>query len=220
MSSLAILRSDALHIYTSDHATPVGGSFPKTAVSDMEVVNEGELSGFIAKLFPVAPHAPVPLIFVVSDELCFSLPFSEANKEEVEKRLVSLTPFSHVATTRLAAQKQEYFVATNQDLYESVARALMTVGYQTTVVIPWTHLLQLGFTKGEVDTSVVKRVFDGLTTIRPYGFPLTVENREEPVSSVPTMGKHPTKFHRGWIVFAVVALLYAFGMYWFFIRTG
>ena len=219
MSALAILRSGALYLYTGDRATPIGGSFPKTAIADMEVVNEGELSGFIGKLIPVTPHAPVPTVLVVSDELCFSLPFTQKNKEDIEKRLVSLTPFSHVATTLLAAQKQEYLVATNQDLYESVARALMAVGYQTTLVIPWTHLVQLGFTNGEVDTSVVKRVFDALTTIRPYALPLTVENREEPISSVPAMGKHPTKYHWGWIAFVVVALLYAFGMYWFFIRA-
>lgn len=220
MSALAIVRSEALQLYTNERPDSIRGSFPKTAISDMEVVSEGELGGFIAKLVPVTPHAPVSTVLVVGDELCFSLPFTQESKEEIEKRLVSLTPFSHVATTVLAVQKQHYLVATNQDLYESVARALMTQGYQATLVIPWTHLVQLGLTKGDIDMGVVKRVFDALPTIRPYALPLTVENREEPVSTVSTVGKHPTKYRWGWIVFAGVALLYALGMYWFFIRTG
>ena len=218
MSALAILRSEALYLYLSDIPAPLGGSISRTAVADMEVISEDELVLSVAKLLPQTSKTVIPTVLVLSDELCFTQTVAEKSKEDDEKRLIGVTPFAHVATTTLTVQEQQYLIATNQDYYESVSRALALRGYQVTLVIPWSSLIHHRVTKGEVDMVTVKRVFDTMSDLRSSAFPLVVEKKES-LSTVPsTKGKPQQKFLWGWIVFGVGASAYAFAMYWFFIR--
>lgn len=220
MSALAILRSEALYIYYSDQPAPIGGTLPKIAVADMEVVSEEELTASIAKLVPSAQHALIPTVLVLSDELCFIQPFKGENKEEAEKILVSLTPFAHVATMSVNFGDQKYFIGTNQDYYEAVSRALIARGHQVAFVIPWSVLVRSGVTKGELDMVTVKHTFDNLTSLRSSVFPLLTEYRQKQESETSSAKKVPPKLPIGWVLFGVGALAYVFVMYWFFIRSG
>lgn len=218
MSALAVLRSEALYLYYTDHTAPIGGTLPKIAVSDMEVLSEEALTAAVTKFIPAVPHTSVPTVLVLGDELCFTQPFKEGDKEDAEKALIALTPFAHVATASLTVQNQRYFIATNQDYYEAVVRSLAARGHQVSLVVPWICLVRSGMTKGELDMVTVKRVFDNLSSLRMCIFPLVVENREVPVSSVTVPEKPKSKLPVGWIIFGVGALVYGFVMYWFFIR--
>lgn len=219
MSALAILRPDSLTIAYSDRAVTTGGVLPKTAVADMEVVSETDLTNILTKLIPSNAKVSTPTILAISDELCYTLPLDEKGKENVEKLLVSLTPFNEVATTSLVGKSQKYMVATNQELYESVARALGTRNHQVILVIPWMHITQMGLAKDKIDAAVVKRLHDNLSMLRPYGLPFQ-SGEAAPVVIMPGITKGPAKFSIWWVVFLVAALLYGFVMYWFFIRTG
>jgi hypothetical protein len=221
MSALAIIQPDTLTLYYSDKSA-VGIPVPRTAIADMEVVSEEEIAGLVVKMLGGTPvTGSTPTVLVVSDKFCFSLPLGEKDEEEIEKRLLSLTPFAHVATTHLSAQKQKYLVATNQDLYESVARSLADRGHQVVLVVSWLHLVHAGITQGALDQSVVKKVFESMMVLRPFAFSLTVESASEPSRpSAPTQVKPPAKIPVGWIVFGGVALLYALIMLIFFFRGG
>lgn len=218
MSALVILRPETLYVYYSDRTAPVGGSIAKSAVSDMEVVSEEELTSSVAKLVPSVPKIIVSAIIVLSDELCFIQAVEDGNRDEAETKLISATPFVHVTTSFVTFNDQSYLIATNQDYYESIARAMAVQQHQVILVIPWSCLVQHGMTKGEVDSSTVKRVFDGIAELRSCAFPFAVEKRSESVTTIASKEKKQKKIHWGWIAFGGGALLYAFFMYWFFIR--
>lgn len=221
MSALAILRPDTLSIAYSDRTATAGGVLPKSAVADMEVVSETELTNIIAKFLPGSAKTSIPTVLAISDELCYTLPLDDKSKENVEKLLVSLTPFNEVATTLLDGKSQKYMVSTNQQLYESVVRALGARNHQVILIVPWMHIVQLGLAKDTIDMAVVKRVHDNLSLLRPYALP--PPPGQEANASVTIMSgitKGPAKFSTWWIVFLVAAFLYAFAMYWFFIRGG
>ncbi|MBI5018871.1 hypothetical protein HZB58_01195 [Candidatus Gottesmanbacteria bacterium] len=218
MSALAIVRPETIYVYYSDRPNPVGGSIAKSAVSDMEVVNDEELLLSVKKLVPVQPNAVVSTIVVLSDELCFIQPFEEGKREEAEAKLISTTPFAHVVTACITAHDQSYLIATNQDYYESISRSLASQQHPVALVVPWSALVQLGLTKGEVDNATVKRVFDGSSALRLSAFPFVTEKQGAVVAVTAPKGKAPKKTPWGWIVFGGAALLYALTMYWFFIR--
>lgn len=218
MSALAVIRTDALQLYYSDRATPVGGSIPHAAISDMEVASEAELTRAVSQLVPMSA-SPVTVVLAIADELCFAVPQKGENEEEVKNRLINLTPFSQVALANVVAQKESYIVATNQDLYESYARSLAPLHHSVVLVVPWMALLQAGLTKGEIDSITVKRVFDALSSLRPQSFPWRIETNEVPAnSSGQIMQRKGSKLSWGWIVFGAVALLYAMIMFWFYMR--
>lgn len=220
MSALAILRPESLYVYYSDQPHPVGGSIAKSAVTDMEVVNEDELSVSVKKLVPTQQNAVISTMVVLSDELCFVQPVEEGKRDEVEAKLISTTPFAHVTTAFVTAHDQSYLIATNQDYYESISRALASQQHPVVLVISWSTLVQLGLTKGEVDNATVKRVFDAISTLRSNAFPFVMEKQGAAVAVSAPKGKVQKKLPWGWIVFAGGAVLYAFIMYWFFIRVS
>lgn len=221
MSALAILRPETLYVYYSDQSNPVGGSIAKSAVSDMEVVSEDELYVSVKKLVPIIPNTVVSTILVLSDELCFIQPVEEGKRDEAETKLISVTPFAHVTTALLTAHDQSYLIATNQDYYESISRALASQQHPVALVVPWSSLVQLGLTKGELDIATVKHVFDGISALRSCAFPFLVEKQGAAVAVMASKGKVPQKkISWGWIIFAVGAILYALIMYWFFIRPS
>ncbi|HLD25399.1 MAG TPA: hypothetical protein VJB96_05790 [Patescibacteria group bacterium] len=218
-TALAVIQFNALYLYYSDRPGPVGGSIPKAAISDMEVVSDVELTRVVSKLIAGNSRAPVNTVLAISDDQCFALPQRKDKEEDIEKRLVDLIPFSQIASVKVAAANESYIVATNQDLYESYARALSVVHHPVVLVIPWMTLLQTGISKGEVDSVTVKRVFDSFPSLRSHAYPLRIENNEAQPPSGEKVAHKPTKLSWGWIVFGGIALLYALGMFWFFIRS-
>lgn len=218
-SALALIRPDSFSLYYSDRPGSIGGPIPITATKDMEVVSDVELAKAIAKLIPGNARTPVNTVLAVADELCFAIPQKGENQEEVEKRLVELTPFTQVALATVKAGSEGYVVAANQDYYESYARALSAVHHPVVLTVPWMALLQGGITQGEVDSVTVKRVFDTLTSLRGSAYPTRIESIQTPLSTGEKTTQKSTKPPRGWIIFGVVALCYAVAMYWFFIRA-
>lgn len=219
MSAIAILRANTLHLYFSDKNTPTGGVLPQIAVSDMEVINEEELVRTMAKIIPSSVRSPTSTVLVLGDELCFAQSVGAKTKEDAEKELLSLTPFTRVAIVAITRQKDQIVLAVNQDLYESVARSLTSMGYPVTLVVPWSYLVQVGITKGEIDSVTVKHVFDSLNSIRLGSWPYSMEHEQKPTITNPHAVPKSVKISWGWIIFGSGALIYGFFMYWFFIRA-
>lgn len=218
-SALVLIRPDSFSLYYSDRPGSIGGAINPSSVKDMDVVSEAELIKAIAKFVPGNARTPVSSVFAIADELCFALPRKSEKLEEIEKRLVELTPFTQVALASVKAGNESYVVATNQDLYESYGRAFTTVHHPVVLTIPWMALLQAGITRGEMDSITVKRVFDSLTTLRGASFPTRIEGVQASVATGEKITQKNRKPIWGWIIFGAVALLYALIMYWFFIRA-
>jgi hypothetical protein len=218
MSALAVLRPDALTVVYTDRPAVAGGAIPQSAVADMEVISEPELIATIEKCVPKNASGMIPTILAISDELCFTQPFEGKSKENAEKLLISLTPFSEIATTVFSAKNQEYVIATNQELYESVARALGQQNHQVVLVVPWMNMRQMEIVKNAIDKEAAKKAHDEMSTLRLFGFPYVQDIALKSVSIVPGITKGPATFSWGWVVFLVIAGVYAFVMYWFFIR--
>lgn len=218
-SALALIRPDSFSLYYNDRPGSIGGAIPTTAMKDMEVVSDVEIAKAIAKFIPGNPRTPVSTVLAVADELCFAIPQKGEKQEEVEKRLVELTPFTQVALATVKAGSESYVVAANQDFCESYARALSAIHHTVVLTVPWMALLQAGITLGEVDSVTVKRVFDALTTLRGSAYPTRIESTQTPLSTAEKTTQKSTKPPRGWIIFGSIALLYTLAMYWFFIRA-
>ncbi len=220
MTAVALLRPNSLYVYYTDKSSPVGGEFPKTAVADMEVVSEEALSATISKLIPYTGTAGISTILVVSDDLCFIKPLIDGEKVDSESSLIGEVPFSQVATAKMTAHNQQYIIATNQDLYESVGRSLHAQRHEVNLVVAWPCLVEHGLTHGEIEAATIKRIFDNITLLRDCRFPLTAEPKQEISPGLAPQKSGKKKIPLGWILFGAVSLLYAFAMYWFFIRTA
>lgn len=220
MTALALLRPNSLFVYYSDKPAPIGGVLSKTVVSDMEVVSEENLTAEIQKLIPNTGTNTIPTILVLSDDLCFVRQVKEGEKADVENSLIGATPFSQVAIAKMTAHEQQYLIATNQDLYESVSRSLKTQRHEVSMVVAWSCLVEHGLTHGEIEAATIKRIFDNTATLRECRFALTAEPKQATTTETVPQKNEKKKVPLGWIIFGVASLLYAFAMYWFFIRTA
>lgn len=221
MSALIIIRPHTLQVYYSDHNAPVGIPLPESIVSDMEVINEEELSTLLTKqLKSTNPGNTTQTILVLSDELCFVDILKEKEEEAITKQLISNTPFVHVATGVLRTEKESLVIATNQDFYETLAKLLGTIGFSVATVVSWRGFVQSGATtNGEVDNVTVKRAFDLLSQLKTSAFPLSIDQIPKEKIVEPNAGKQPAKkLPIGWIIFGALALLYALGMIIFMLR--
>lgn len=219
MSALALLRPNTLHVYYSDRPAPAGGSIPNSAIADMEVVRESELLASVGKLVPAVPGVSTATVLVLSDEVCF-IQLLAGKREDAEQHLMSLAPFTHVAIATVSVHDQQYLVAVNQDLYESVARVLAAQEHPVVLVVPWMALVQSGFTKGEIDMVTVKRAFDAAASLRNSAFPLPSVHSDAPPPPPAVVAKRASQHRWGWIAFGFASLAYAMFIYWRFLSSG
>lgn len=220
MATLIIHQRNSLVCYSTDRDAVETIQIPKEAVTDMEVMDEKIYTQAVMKKFGNRlTHQTVPTVLVMADDLCFTVKAVSEKLEEQKQKLVSSVPFAHVETVTLQNQTEFYLVATNADLYETAVRAFAESGYRVTFVVPWRAILQAKLSLGgEVDRVTVKRIFDAQIVLKGMSFPLAEPEQvtEVSVKDLPTKGK--PSLAKGWIVFGVIALLYAVGMLWFMLR--
>lgn len=218
MSALIIHRRNALLYYSSDHDGGVSVPLPAEAVSDMEILNE-ELYVQTITALAAKIHAPVNAMLILSDDMCYFAQTTPEKIDAVRDELVRNTPFSHVETTVIRNDKQMFVVATNADVYESAVHAFADKEISISMVIPWSALLiSKVVLSGEVDKVTVKRALDASQILKNCIFPLTQHEHRADVPSVKTTPSASKKISVGWVIFISLAVLYAIGMIWFFMR--
>lgn len=218
MSALIIHRRNALLYYSSDHDGGVSVPLSADAVSDMEILNEELYVQTIAAL-AAKMHPPVNAMLILSDDMCYFAQTTPEKLDVVRDDLVRNTPFSHVETTVIRNDKQMFVVATNADVYESAVRAFADKGVSISMVLPWSALLVSKVVlSGEVDKVTVKRALDASQMLKNCIFPRTQSEHRVDVPSMKAASSTPKKIPVGWIIFISLAVLYAIGMMWFFMR--
>ncbi len=220
MASALLIKKDSLSWHYTNKDSLVC-AIPKTALRDMEIVNEQELGETIAKCLGKAVASPaIPTLVVLSDEVCFSVSLKRGQETEGVKHLTSLMPFARAEVVTVRTQNQSIAAGTNRDLYEFIARILASYGYEVTLVIPWVALAALGISvHGELDRVTVRQAFDNLSGLKPFSFPLIDEGL--PVATPQAASPAPMSARKaplGWIIFISVAVLYVIGMVWFMLR--
>lgn len=220
MTALILIKRNAFIYYTSNDDTPRTVSIPETAISDLEVVNKEALQSILKQAIAAKPvHPSVPTVLVLGDDLCFSRTTDAEHEEESKKQLLDTVPFARVGIITTHTNDQSMVIATNTDLYETFAELCTDLGYTVEFVVPWAAIVTSGVSAhGEVDRVTVKRVFDAKSQLQPMSFPCEhgAIGEEKPEDTHKTTA--PKKLPIGWIIFGLIALIYAITMYWFFIR--
>jgi len=214
MTALVILKRDAIHCYYSDRDTPVSVSVPSSAMTDMEIINEEELTAALSKALGAKSSHPITqTILVISDELCFYEQSPIQEEESTVKKLSGGVPLARVATTVIRSPDKALVIATNSDVYEAIVYMLTQQGYPVALVIPWAAIAQAGISShGEIDKATVRRVFDARSTLKAMSFSLGKPRAPEVVVKNKEKQEPKKKTPIGWIVFIGVAVLYAVGM--------
>lgn len=221
MTALVVVKRNSLVGYLSDRDVPVSVVMPQSAMGGMEIADEKECAVLIEKsLGAKSTHPTIPTILVLSDELCFTDISTPKDEEQAIVKLSGVVPFARISTTRIHTPDKSIILATNQDLYEIIARLLGERGYPVLMVVPWAALVQVGISAhGEIDRVTVRRVFDAQSQLRPMSFPCEVASTMNTTSVVPVSTQAPAKkISKGLIIFGVLALIYAAFMIWYMLR--
>lgn len=222
MEALVVVKRNSIVCYFSDRDTPVSTAVPTSAMADMEIVNETELTAVIDTLLGAKPvHPTIPTILVLSDELCFSEKAPLRGEEQTKAKLTNSVPLVRVATTLIRLGETTVVVAANADLYDTIAHILAEKGYPVTLVIPWSAIVQAGMsTHGELDKVTVRRVFEAQSSLKSMSFPCENTQTTEVSVAAPEKQSSTKRLPIGWFIFGGFALLYAVGMVWYMMRRG
>ena len=218
MSALIIHRRNSFLYYSSDHDGGISIPIPPEAMSDMEILNEDAYIQTIAAL-AAKMHAPSQAMLILADDMCYFAQTTPEKLEAARDDLLNNTPFSHVETTVVRSAKQIFIIATNADVYESAVHAFADKGISISMVLPWSALIvQKIVLSGEIDKVTVKRAADASQALKSSVFPLPLHEHRTDTPVAHAAQTSPKKIPVGWIIFVSVAVVYAIGMIWFFMR--
>lgn len=220
MTALVVISRSTLTFYYSDVDAPVSCELPPSAVSDMEVVGERELEEAVSSCLASVPKkGMVQAGMVVANDVCFSVPLEPEKEEETKKMLSVSCPFNRVATVSMKTPNGNIMTATNQDLYETIARVLEGCGFSITLVVPAVSLVSIGINADStLDKTHVKRFFDAVGTLKSVSFdyaapiPAVYEAQEVKPST------KKAKISPWLVVLIVAAIVYALVMVFVFLR--
>lgn len=220
MSAIVVLKRDKLEFYFSDLDAGVSCPVPSSAVSDMEVTSEAELDTTLKLCLSNVPkRGTQQAALVIADDVCFTVQMDPEKEEETKKMLLSSSPFSRVVTVTVKTPNGSVMSATNQDLYETVARIIEIHGFNIVSVAPQASLVLIGMSpEATFDKTAIKHFFDSLGTIKSASFPYTPQ--------APTFVQPPDKLasaksakvSRWLVIFIVAAFVYAVIIVLVFIR--
>ena len=211
MNVALLIQRQSMLLFLPDRDAPVTCPIPTTVIHDLEVLNEAELETLMGKIMPPqALKSQTQAILLLDDTICFTYRLEPAKEEEMKKTLLNDVPFLHVASTTISSGAESIFVTTNQDLYESVARALEAKKYSVIGVYPWASLQYLQIVKaGEAfSAATTKRLFDATATLRPVAFPYKHEVNVDVLPVTVTKSPERARSKKGWVIFISIALLY------------
>jgi hypothetical protein len=213
MAALLLVNRNSLMWFDADGDAPVHCELTAEAIQDLEVVNEDVLASSIGACFPKpAKDKKTPVIVVLSDEVCFSQTLVPQKESEITKAFSGFVPFAHVVMTTVTINKSKVLYAVNQDMYEAIGHGLTRGGFSVVGVIPWAALVAAGVSvHGELDKQTVKRAYDAWNSLKSVSFPFEQKTVVLPVTAVPTE-QAKKKFPIGWVIFGVLALVYAIVM--------
>ena len=220
MSALIIHHRNSVLCYISESDGPLSVTLPQNIIRDMDVVDEAGYNQVITKAFGKQSQQHIPAVLVMADDVSFATKVDPAKADEQKKQIVNNIPFAHVEIAMVTVNKEQYMLATNADLYEASVRAFDSAGFTVQLVVPWSAVTAAGLSvSGELDRVTVKRITDAVSVLKPSAFP--IEPQQEKIETTPQTGKEKVTrppLSKGWIIFGVLALLYAIGMIIYMLR--
>lgn len=132
------IDQNGILLFTSTTPAVIQFQFPQDIVRDLEIISKDLLQKEILKLIKDNALLPSKYVFVLSGNLLFEKPFVDSKTPDSQKEIQSFLdniPFEHTATI-IFENAESKLIATNKDLYQSLARILEQQGSIVEYIFP------------------------------------------------------------------------------------
>jgi hypothetical protein len=132
------IDQNGLLVFTTTTPSVLQFPFPQDIVRDLEIINKDLLQKEIEKLIKDNALQPSRYVFALSGNLLFEKPFLDSKTPDSQKEIQSFLdniPFEHTATI-IFENAESKLIATNKDLYQTLARLLEHQGSVVEYILP------------------------------------------------------------------------------------
>ncbi len=213
MRSAIYIDRNNLYYYGGNVHAPVAFPFPKTSVTDMEVVNQSELSTKIAEWIKTNKIEPLPTLILLSNTVYFQKEIPDGTPPDqqsaMKKTFIENVPFNDTHVQEIIAGKSTLLIAINTEFVYAIRDVFHSFGFEIETIAPIAEVYGL-----EPVTSFSAKVAqDALKKIsKDNGFPLQpAEDTTTSQSEDPLPQKQENKrLYYMLAVFVVLAAILAF----------
>lgn len=184
-----MLKHDARIIYLSKSGFTIYGVdktgdpsfvFPANTISDLEIVNEKDLSIQIKSFIETNKIEPSLLIIVLSSEILFEKDFPEQSKDQKEaeiRKYLELVPFENISYKKYQLAKGFKIVVVNTDLYRVVINEFEKQGFTVTAIVPYFLTGEQTADKKSLNPEQIKYLYKKIDIIKQQSL---ISYQEEP----------------------------------------
>lgn len=207
MKSVIYIDRTNLYYYGGNVHTPVAFPFPKTAVNDMEIISETELTTQIEEWIKAHKIEPTQTILLLSNSVYFQKeipPDTPMDKQtEMKKQFIDNVPFNDTHLQEIQVAKSTLLVAINTEFVYAIRDIFHSFGFNIEAIAPVAEIYGLQ----PISSFSVTVAQDALKKItKSNGFPLhPVE--ENPSSQSEDPLPQPQSNHRLFIMLGVFIIL-------------
>ncbi|CAN5209050.1 hypothetical protein BH09PAT2_BH09PAT2_05190 [soil metagenome] len=183
MKSIIYIDRNNLYYYGGNVHTPIAYPFAKTAVVDMEIINEEELATQIADWIKTHKIEPSSTIILLSNTVYFQKEIPEGTsvdkQNEIKKMFVENVPFNETQLQEIPIGKSMLLIAINTEFVYAIRDIFQRCGFTLEAIAPIAEI----YGKQPISAFSVQIAQDALKKItKANGFPL--EHVEEiPISA-------------------------------------
>lgn len=183
------IDQNGLLLFTTTTPAVITFSFPQEIVRDLEIINKDLLQKELIKLIKDNSLKPSRYIFVLSGNLLFEKPFVDSKTPESQKEVQSFLdniPFEHTATV-ISENAESKLIATNKDIYQSLARIFEQQGSVVEYILP-ANILNIDVNQALAMThSLLADIHRKAPTLRQFSFMTDI---------LPAVQKNPEKSNK------------------------
>ena len=136
--ALIFLDQNALFYWQAGLKTPVHMSFPKSAVHDLEVVDESSLAKSLQEFTNAHKILPTRLLIILSANVIFSkiIKSGEPSEEVIKQNFLDTVPFENVGSRLYPRSSDFILIAANKKFYETITAVFENLAFRVEAIIP------------------------------------------------------------------------------------
>ncbi len=207
MRSVIYIDRNNLYYYGGNVHTPINFPFPKTAVSDMEIIDQKALGAQIADWVKSHKIEPSPVLLLLSSSLYFQKEIPENTPidtyGEMKKIFLENIPFNDIHVQEIQLGKATLLIAINTDFVYGIRDIFHECGFTIEIIAPLAEVYGAQ-TVSSFSVSIAQEAIKKIS--KNNGFPLYPKE----VVSGPQfedLPPQPTKNSRLYIMVAVFFIL-------------
>ncbi|OGG03580.1 hypothetical protein A2W14_03315 [Candidatus Gottesmanbacteria bacterium RBG_16_37_8] len=136
---IVLLDMDGLDYFDLSQKKVFPFNFSLKLISDLEIINRNELETQMFLFINYYKIQPVPLIILLTADVCFELPITESNEtnfENIVNNFLVSIPFEETAHKIYKQPKGYLLVAANKDLIDIFKYIFTKMGFTMEAVVP------------------------------------------------------------------------------------